>query len=323
MPPAPHHGSGKKAGTRPRPSRRGEYGEGALPTRRLFAEEGAVRRLVVHNDVRSDVHGRAWHFANPLAYDVARRLGALAPRTRPVRYFVNGEPRGVFVLTEYLDEAYLQSRFGHDRFFFLRTKSDPGAGGRSPREEEEYDAFRSWARGVDPSLERVAERVDVENLTRWLLSILFCGTTDAYQGPLLLDRTLPAPKWFWVNWDMDHSFMSATGPGVTPPWEEDILGMVLEGPGGDPRAALLRRLLRFDDAYRACFLETYEEASSQLLTPEFIAGRLDYYRTVARELGLEETGFLEPMAEFLERRPAALRAEIARHLPVGPHFAES
>jgi hypothetical protein len=295
---------------------RGEYGERALPARHLFGEQGAARRLVVHNDIRHDVHGRAWRFANPLAYDIARRIGALAPRTRPVRYYVNGESRGVFVLTEYLDEAYLESRFGHDRFLFLRTKSDPGAGGRDPDLEDEYEAFRAWARRVDPTMQAVAERVDLENLTRWLLSILFCGTTDAYQGPLLLDRTERGARWFWINWDMDHSFMSATGPGAVPAWEEDILAMVLEGPVRDPRAALLRRLLRHDAAYRAYFLELYEEVSTRLLTPEFLAERLDHYAALAGELGLEETGFLAPMAEFLARRPAALSAEIRRHLPV-------
>ena len=45
-----------------------------------------------------------WYFVNPLAYDIARRMGAIAPETKPVRFFVNGEYYGPFVLTERFDE---------------------------------------------------------------------------------------------------------------------------------------------------------------------------------------------------------------------------
>ena len=41
----------------------------------------------------------------------------------------------------------------------------------------------------------VAERVDVENLTSWFLSVLFCGTGDAFQGPgQFFDATRPSAR---------------------------------------------------------------------------------------------------------------------------------
>ena len=61
-----------------------------------------ITRLVVHNDRRHDGRGRWWHLVNPLAYDIARQIGAVTPNTQPVRFFINGEFLGIYVLTEHI-----------------------------------------------------------------------------------------------------------------------------------------------------------------------------------------------------------------------------
>ena len=93
-----------------------------------------IRRLVVHNDRRSYFGGQ--HLVNPLAYAVAKRIGAIVPLTEPVRFFLNGEWQGVYVLTEYFgveisnNPDYFTVHFGHDNIwgpYDLRTKMfDPG-----------------------------------------------------------------------------------------------------------------------------------------------------------------------------------------------------
>ena len=41
-----------------------------------------------------------------------------------------------------------------------------------------------WNRlGRPLTVRQVSERIDVENLTRWFLSVLFCATEDAFQIP--------------------------------------------------------------------------------------------------------------------------------------------
>src|SRR4029450_13501757 len=72
-----------------------------------------VRRIVVHDDVRRE--GKVdWYFANPLAYDIARAIGAIAPETKPVRFFLNGEYYGPFVVTERFDERSFAAHLGYD-----------------------------------------------------------------------------------------------------------------------------------------------------------------------------------------------------------------
>jgi hypothetical protein len=52
----------------------------------LFSPEAQpIRRLVIHNDVRRDSDKTSWYFVNPLSYDIARAIGAIAPETKPVR----------------------------------------------------------------------------------------------------------------------------------------------------------------------------------------------------------------------------------------------
>ena len=44
-----------------------------------------------------------WHLVNPLAYDIATAIGAIASPSLPVRFLLNGEFQDVFVLAEHSD----------------------------------------------------------------------------------------------------------------------------------------------------------------------------------------------------------------------------
>jgi hypothetical protein len=202
---------------------RGEYGAEEFGPLVIFDETAdPIRRLVAHNDLRVGRMRQArrsrgrrdpayWHFTNPLAYDISARIGALAPQTKPSRFFLNGEFLGVYVLTEYVtDPPFFESHFGH-----TQISADP----------EAMDDLRRWIRelGRPLTMSSVGERIDVENMTNWFLSVLFCGTGDPFQGPgQFHDATRASGNWFWINWDMDYSFRS---PDV------DMFFWVLEQPG--------------------------------------------------------------------------------------------
>ena len=81
-----------------------------------------LRQFVVHNDLRQDLNGRWWHFVNPLAFDIARRVGALVPETQPARVFLNGDPLGAYVLTEHVtSRGFQDAHFGHRGFTIADT----------------------------------------------------------------------------------------------------------------------------------------------------------------------------------------------------------
>jgi hypothetical protein len=282
---------------------RRRYGDALIPADALFGPPRSfLSRLVLHNDVRIDRAGRRWQFTNPLAYDIAARIGSITARTLPVRFLLNGEPQGVYVITEYIDEAFFEARFGHGDFEMESSATSL--------------RLRAWAQSTEPFDMAVASgSVDVDNLTRWVISILFCGTTDIWQGTLARDRRAPDPKWFWVNWDMDHSFMDLYQRADVP-WEIDTFRSLLGAP--DARSRILGRLLKSDPAYRQFFAETVSAVLNHRLTPAFLSERLNHYRIVAAIYGIENREFLDRVERFFAARPAVVRRLVQRHAGAGP-----
>ena len=144
---------------------RREYGARQVPPNVLFGPDAQpIRHLVVHNDVRD---GR--HFANPLAYDIAREVGAITA----------GHITGTF-----FSERRVLRRVRPDRA--LRRAVLRGALGARPIDwtDEDMQSFWKWSVQHRPmSMADVAVKADVESLARWFLATAFTATRDAYQGP--------------------------------------------------------------------------------------------------------------------------------------------
>lgn len=273
---------------------RRQYGPREFAPGILFDPDAQpIRRLIVHNDVRRDRDGTDWHLVNPLAYDIAQAMGAIAPDTKPVRFFLNGEDYGPFVLTERFDERFFAAHWGYDDVVISQAS---------------FDELRGWVDRTRPlTMEAVAGQVDLENLTRWFLAVAFCATRDAYQGPgQFLDRTRPQAGWFWVNWDMDQSFRN---------WDLDsyqyLLEPVVERPRGRNRAesrpTLLTHLIAEDAGYRDSFKRIFLHLMNHRVTETFLEERYRHYADVARRLGVERLDYLPRLREFLTRRPAFFR----------------
>jgi formylglycine-generating enzyme required for sulfatase activity len=259
------------------------FGPGAQP----------LRRLIVHNDVRRDSDGTHWYFVNPLSYDIAGRMGAIVPETKPVKFFLNGEYYGPFVLTERFDERFFAAHWGYDDILLS---------------QEAFDALWAWVQRTRPlTMDKVASQVDLENLTRWFLSVAFCATRDAYQGPgQRLDLTRPQGGWFWVNWDMDQGLRN---------WDLDsyqyLLERISEARRGrnraEPRAVLLTHLLAQDPQYRDFFKRIFLQVMNHRVTAAFLEERYRHYETVGATLGLTDTAYLRRLRQFLTERPAFFR----------------
>ena len=283
---------------------RREYGSVQFRAGTLFGGRGdPLTRLVAHNDLRLDQRGRWWRMVNPLAFDIARRIGALAPETRPASFVLNGEPQGLYVLTEHVRRPFLLSRFGHDNF---ERASEP----RRIR----------WTRDVvlPPPAFTLADTegwIDVEGLTRWFVSVVFCGTSDPFQAVMFRDRTRPGAPWFWVNWDMDHSFMDYYRQALAP-WRQDTFAATLRGSIFEGH--VLRRLIADDPQYRRHLADTFLDALNYRLTRAFLDERFRHYRGIAARFGLENAPYLEGLAEFLALRPRFVREMLVRHLGIEP-----
>ena len=288
-----HGGSSRQFAPRPgfRLYFRRKYGPREVPSGALFGPSAhPIRRLIVHDDVRRDrERGRlAWSFVNPLAYDIARKIGAIAPETKPVRFFVNGEYYGPFVLTERFDERYFAAHWGYDDILLSQA---------------EMNKLWEWVKVTRPlTMANAAQHVDIDNVTRWFVATAFSATRDAYQGPgQFLDRTKDRGGWFWVNWDMDQSFRD---------WNLDSYQYLLERVGegrrgrnpAEPRSVILSQLIADDPAYREYLKRVIQKALNHRLTDAFLMERYHHYLTVATQLEVPQLDYLPRLREFLERR---------------------
>jgi hypothetical protein len=293
------HGGGTRK-TLPEPAFRlffrRKYGSQSIPAGVVFEapHDHPVNRLILHNDIRVDPLDRLrWHFANPLAYDIARAIGGITPATKPARMLLNGEFLGVYVLTEHFHERhFFTTHFGHP----VRLN---GA---------EMDALWEQVRGLEPPrAAAVARLVDLPNMTRWFISVLVCATTDPYQGPAQFrDPTREEAQWFFVNWDMDWSFRD---------WRQETFQALTERIGerrrgrrrSEPRAYLFTRLLAEDPDYRNLFKRMWVDAMNYRVTPAFLRQRIEYYRAIALQYGVPDLEYHRRIEEFFEHRPARIR----------------
>jgi hypothetical protein len=313
------HGGNDRAGKR---SRRGYrlyfrdvYGAPGFPGPLLAADlEQPVGRLILRYDRARDHAGRRWFFVQPLAFDLARRLGGETPRTRPAWLLVNGRSEQLVTLTEHISPDLLARRFGHAEFDLLRAKGE-----REPDEERLWREELAWLAGEPRPLraERVAARYDLADLTAWMVVNAFCATGDTFQPTLARDRrgAVRGGRWFPIHWDMDASFFTVSRRER---WRrlQDPLRLVLD-PEDHPRllvGRLLHRLLTEDPDYRRMFERRVEEALAGELDSEFLADRLAAYEREAAALGLPERAFFDEWRAFLAGRPAALREEATRLL---------
>jgi formylglycine-generating enzyme required for sulfatase activity len=273
---------------------RRRYGPREIPPGVLFSSAAdPLRRLVVHDDVRRDPSGLSWYFVNPLAYDIARRVGAIAPETKPVRFFVNGEYYGPFVLTERFDERFFAAHFGYDDILLS---------------QEAMNGLYDWVLHTRPlTVENVSRHVNVDNLTRWFVAVAFSATRDAYQGPgQFLDRTKTTGGWFWVNWDMDQSFRD---------WNLDSYQYLLErideqrrgrNPA-EPRPLILTHLIAEDPEYRQYLKRVIQDALNHQLTDAFLQERFEHYLETATELRVPRLDYTKRLRQFVQRRRAFFR----------------
>ena len=273
---------------------RRKYGPREVPPGILFSSEAQpIRRLVVHDDVRRDPSGVYWHFVNPFAYDIARAVGAVAPETKPVRFFVNGEYYGPFVLTERFDERFFAAHFGYDDILLS---------------QEEMNKLWEWVLHTRPlTMANVSQHVNLDNLTRWFLAVAFAATRDAYQGPgQFLDRTKSTGGWFWVNWDMDQSFRD---------WNLDSYQYLLERVDeqrrgrnpAEPRSLILSHLIAEDAGYRRHLKQVVQKALNHQITDAFLQERFQYYLETATKLRVPRLDYLRRLRQFIERRRAFFR----------------
>ena len=302
---------------------REEYGAAEFKRGILFGPESEpIRRLVVHADWPHN-----YPYVGLLAYDMAERLGGTIPHTQPVLFVLNGKLQtNLFFLAEHVGRAAWANRIGHKDFLMYVMKGE-----RDTESFPTYAAFHFWClKTPEPlKLEDVEARVDLDNLSAYILAIAFGGTSDGFQGAALFNQREEHPRWKWITWDMDHSFWDVYGDRrQREPWQKESWAHVymrrddphysLWRNRGDPRSILFTRLMNHSPAYRERFLRYTIDMLNHRITEPFFRERIAHYEELARTFGYTDLSFADDLREFVRRRPALLREGLEQLFQPGP-----
>lgn len=289
---------------------RDEYGADRFPPGALFSPGIDPLTSFVLDAAKAD----ATQILDPIALDVSRMVGAIAPETRPVRFFLNGRDMGVYIAMEHISRRYLRAHYGHDNFTMVRTKHFEKVSGNG----EDYWDFHMWVKQTAFTMRDLAERVDIENFARWVISQLLCLTVDHDQGPALRNDSAGSDgRWFYINWDMDTTFGIGGRHGPRPWLSDDVRVFGL----GTTRKTMLTRM-HADPEWQAYFLRLFVDILNHEFTPERIDEVINRYASMVDRFSLGEPGrnVLTTVRKVLDHRPAVMRLWMQKHFPVeGPH----
>jgi hypothetical protein len=271
--------------------------------------------LILHGDVRPDTGSLAYHYANPISYAVARRLGIMTAATVPASLVINGRSPLPYVTSEHINPRLVARLVGHDSITVYNLRDDV----EKERVRSEGPIAELTARfgAVDGwTMDQVGEVVDLDNLINWWISVMYCGTRDIAQGTLILDHTKSRARWSWMAWDYDISFGRLDNPAVAR--GEDFYLQWLEGraraPDPDARAVLLRRLFTSSEPFRRRFAERFVVARDSLLTQAFLDRTLAEYEQAAVVHGITDLRYQQKTRDFLMQRSAVLTEQLRTRL---------
>ena len=297
---------------------RNEYGTEALPFGDLFGSgKEELKRLVVH----STAWPPGWPFNNPIAYDITRQIGAIAPKTQLTILYLNGKHDGIYFLTPQLSRVQLRSYFGHDNFDLYSFKKN------NSKAAQAFYNSRFWHHANNReklTMKEVGKYIDLENFTRHLFSFVFCGTSDFCQGVAVQDNSKKDGKLFWINWDMDHSFIDVYRTFFRKNWEkrniwEQRAWSLVYNKNRQPcgRMRLFTRLMDEDPAYKEYVIKLVMELLNHRINERFLKTRLQYYNQLLSHYGGNNTDYIEKLDQFFKNRPSFIRREMKRIFGMG------
>ncbi len=261
-----------------------------------------------------DRTGRWTLLQEPLVADIANVLGLPAAQTRPVLLFINGQTWGIYLLSERLDNFYLDENFGIQTPDLIRSqKAREG-------DSDQWAALMSWVKShpLDDSAAyaMLREQMDVDSFTDYAILRLYFGFPE---NALSVARAHDGGgRWFWIygnGGDWGGQLDPTHEPSLfrTAATEEDF--------------GLLFQSLMKNDAYQTQFIARSEVLLNTVLAPEAMAARIEQLAAMIRpDIGYEVARWpsltdweanVAALRDFAARRPALMHQQLATIFPLG------
>lgn len=303
---------------------REEYGKSMIESSKLFGgSAGHIKRLAVKQS-----EWPKWPLNSPIAYEVSRKMGVLAPPTEPILLYLNGENLGLYYIVPHLGEKQLKSMLPDKDYLYYRIR------GNQHYTDKKFivkHLFKPMRDDVVLDEEYASQFFDIENLTLQIFSYILNATGDYCQG-ITLKGEAPGSKMFWYSWDMDHSYIDVPNeikfdnPNRGERWEQppDILMALYKRKPGEKkhhcvRLRLLQRLTNEDPIFREKTKHLFASIMNHQITEEFITKLLDDYERQLRAIdypGGEE--YIAILRDFFANREEFLFGQMEHYYPSEP-----
>lgn len=308
---------------------RNRYGDGRLDYP-LWPDSdvSSFNRLVVHNGGQDiALFSANWTLLRILLMtELGRETGIPIAQNRPVILFVNGEPWGIYLLRERIDDSFFEAHYGPGNFDLLdsplRTENDP-------RLVEEWKGLMQYVAEhdlADPDhYAAVRAKVDIDTLIDYAILQMYAANNDwPLQNDLMWRRRGPLGRWQWILWDVDYSF------GLSPlsHVEFDMVQWIMQPANAD--LELSSRLLRglfANVAFRDRFLTRLADLLNSTLQPEAVLAHIDRLEAelegdIVVEMGRWSSpgnwrANVDALRHFARQRPQILRRHVVNEFSLG------
>jgi hypothetical protein len=240
-----HGGAGRNGSLNTKKSYRAyfrkAYGDGRLDSR--IIPEARVENFdkIV---LRASSNDRATHgssIRDQVIRDLHADMGALASRGSWCVLLINSTRRGVYNLTERMDEEFLASHLGPAEYDVMKTGESVLSGSR-----EDWDDLRHFVTTTDFSddanFEKLSDRVDIANLTSYVIVNMCLQNFDWPHNNWYAARRVPDGKWIFLCWDSEWG-LGYRHPGLgDAPYGIDVDPYAFMDSGGAYGNSLIRKL---------------------------------------------------------------------------------
>lgn len=294
--------------------------------KKVFKEEphitqkpgAGVKRMVLKRELNINFH-------NDLSSYILRSLGGVGSTFEHTALFINGKFHGLYTFTEHLSFDQFKRSVGHDRFLFAKLR-----GNRSIEENLLHENLRFKLEKL-PNLdfETVDRLFDLDSAVASLLTMMYTGNGDWYQGVFFKDLTDDQNKWKYIPWDFDASFRSSifnTYEKAVKNYEVRSVDLAIEKKRGKILWSIFNRLI-FDDEKFRDFFSRKVDLLFQIMESEETKEKLQEYRRLASGIDnkLKLNYSIDNLETFIENRNRVLCRDLKKWVDLTPNrcFKES
>ncbi len=271
--------------------------------------------------LRASSNDRAPHgssIRDQVIRDLHADMGALAASGSWCVLQINGFNRGVYNISERMDEEFFSSHLGKGSYDVMKTGETILNGDR-----EDWDDLRRFIERTDFSrdkaYQKLSQRVDIENLTSYVIVNMCLQNFDWPHNNWYAARKKQGGKWLFLCWDSEWGLGYRLRHDTDAPLGIDLDPYAFMDSGGGSGNGLISRLFLklLDNAgYRSYYQDEVRRYLAGPLSTENIVRQIRRHRdAIANDLRVE----YESKNQDIQRWHALIE-EIEHFATVSPQF---